>query len=275
MTYPKIEDIDLIALDLDGTVISPTGEAPISERLKAIVAELHNRGLSITFVTGRTEDYAMPIAKQFEIKKPMVTYNGARIFCPTENRIVYEATIPNKEAVALSQWLYADDEVVACYLNRKGSLRLVQTKSSGRPEYDDYLFGTPRHVVGDLKDEILTEETQVSKLIVPTQRELDKEIAAKFGPVAQAVRTHPDLMEILPLGTSKGTGVERLCSLLEVKTSRVLAVGDQQNDVATFEICGYSVAMGDAPEQVKSAAQFVTGEFTEDGCAQALERLLA
>lgn len=275
MTYPKLEDLDLVALDLDGTVICSKGESPISDRTKKAVQSLQRRGLPVTFVTGRTEDYASPIARDFSIEHPMVTYNGARIFSERQNKIVYEATVDKEAATELCRWLRQDEEVVACYLNREGKLHLLQSRCSGRPAHDDYLFGTPRHIVDRLDEHINRSGITVSKLIVSTQRALDKEIEEKFGPVVQAVRTHHELMEILPLGVSKGSGVQRLCRLLNIDASRVLAVGDQQNDISTFGVCGYSVAMGDAPEAVKEAAQFTTGSFQEDGCAQALERILS
>ena len=114
----------------------------------------------------------------------------------------------------------------------------------------------------------------MSKMIVSTQRELDKEIHDIFGAAVSAVRTHPELVELLPPGVSKGQGVLRLCEHLKIPASRVLAIGDQANDIPTFEVCGYSVAMGDAPQVVKETADFLTEDFADDGCAKALERLL-
>jgi hypothetical protein len=55
----------------------------------------------------------------------------------------------------------------------------------------------------------------------------------------------------------------------------VLAVGDQENDVATFRVVGYSVAMGDAPEAVRLAAGWVTHPFADEGCARVLEAIVA
>ena len=273
LTYPKIEDLDLVALDLDGTVMCAQGQAPVSRRTRAAVRALQERKLPVTFVTGRTEDYAKPLALEFALIHPLVTYNGARLFCPHRSEILFESNIESKVASAISKWLGETDEVVASYLTRDGALHLFQSRCSGDPRYDDYLFGTPRSLVDSLGLEIEKGGT-VSKLIVLTQRPLEQDIAERFGAVVQVVRTHPDLIEILPLGVSKGQGVLRLCQILNVDPARVLAIGDQENDISTFQICGYSVAMGEAPNSVKEAADFVTGTFEEDGCAQALEKLI-
>ena len=274
MKYPKKEELQLIALDLDGTVICSKGESPVSERLQNVVAELQTHGLPVTFVTGRTEDYALPLAKKFGIELPMVTYNGARIFSVTDSKILHEASIDRTVAQKVCDWLQQEDEVVACYLNRDGQLHLTQSRCSGRPSHDDYLYGPSRKIVGSLASEI-REQDKVSKLIISTQRPLAKEINEKFGRVAQVVRTHPELIEILPLGVSKGSGLKKLCQLLQIEPAHVLAIGDQENDISTFALCGHSVAMGDAPQNVKDAAQFQTGNFRDEGCAQALERLLS
>jgi len=271
--YPKRNQLRLVALDLDGTVICSRGEAPISERVKRAVAALQQDGIAVTFVTGRTEDYAAPIAAEFGIDKPLVTYNGARLVSVREERVIYRAKVDRSAAAQICEWLQASDEVVACYLNRDNKLHLVQNRCSGRPDHDDHLFGTPRHLVASLPDEIREDNSEVSKLIVATQRPLDREILERFGPVVQVVRTHQELLEILPLGVSKGDGVMRLCSLLDIDPAQVLAIGDQDNDISTFEVCGFSVAMGDAPARVKDAATFITETFAEDGCARALERI--
>ena len=272
LTYPKIEDLDLVALDLDGTVMCAQGQSPVSARTRAAVEALQERKLAVTFVTGRTEDYARPLALEFALRHPLVTYNGARLFCPSTSEILFQADIESKVASAISSWLGKTDEVVACYLTRENALHLFQSRCSGNPAYDDYLFGTPRSLSDSLGAEVERGGT-VSKLIVLTQRPLEEEILERFGPVVQVVRTHPDLIEVLPVGVSKGQGVLRLCQILKIDPARVLAIGDQENDISTFQVCGYSVAMGEAPDSVKQAADFVTGTFQEDGCAQALERL--
>ena len=64
INFPQKEDLDLVALDLDGTVICPRGQVPVSERTLKAVEALRRAELPVTFVTGRTEDYAGPIAER-------------------------------------------------------------------------------------------------------------------------------------------------------------------------------------------------------------------
>lgn len=271
--FPSIDDLSLVVLDLDGTVICPFGKEPIAERTRRAIGELLKQGLSVAFATGRTEDHASKVAPVLGVSAPMVTYNGGHLYCPIRQELLFQARVDKDLAIELYEWLEGEGEVVVAYLETDSGLRLIQSRCSGDPSYDDHLYGTPRHLTADARQE-MAKANVVSKLIVATERQLPQEIEERFGPVVQAVRTHPALVEVLPLGVSKGSGVLRLCRHLGVDPGRVLAVGDQENDISMFEVCGYSVAMGDAPETVKQKASFTTGSFSEHGCAQALERLL-
>jgi Cof subfamily protein (haloacid dehalogenase superfamily) len=270
---PTLKDLSLVALDLDGTVLCPYGQSPISQRCLKAVEQLQKAGLPVTFVTGRTEDYACPIAQKFGVVTPLVTYNGGRLYSPVQKRTLFQAAIPENHVAELLGWLDGLSDVVAVYWGTASGLRLLQNHCSGNQATDDYLFGTPREIVGPFLAGRQDEDT-LSKVIVVTRQAMEGELESRFGAGIQAVRTHPDLFEILPAGVDKGTGVARLCQLLNVDPARVLAVGDQENDVSTFRAVGYAVAMGDAPDSVKAAAGWTTADFAQEGCAQVLEALL-
>jgi len=270
---PTLHDLSLVALDLDGTVLCPYGKSPISQRCLKAVDQLQKAGLPVTFVTGRTEDYACPIAQKFGVVTPLVTYNGGRLYSPVQKRTLFQAAIPENHVTELLSWLDGLSDVVAVYWATANGLRLLQNRCSGNQATDDYLFGTPREIVGPFLAGRQDEET-LSKVIVVTRQGMEGELESRFGAGIQAIRSHPDLFEILPAGIDKGAGVVRLCQLLNVNPARVLAVGDQENDVSTFRAVGYAVAMGDAPDSVKAAAGWTTADFAQEGCAQVLEALL-
>lgn len=272
-TLPRWDRLALLALDLDGTVLCPYGRSPLSPRTAQAILRVQERGLPVTFVTGRTEDYAAPLAAQLRLTTPLVTYNGARLYAPDQGRAIYQASIDRDLTPELLTWLDSLDGVVALYWDGPEGLRLSQNRCSGEPTMDDYLFGTPRQLVGSLRADQRPQES-LSKAILMTREPTEQEAQRRFGSRVRAVRTHPDLLELLPQGVDKGSGVRRLCQLLEIDPARVLAIGDQENDIATFQAVGYAVAMGDAPTSVRAAAGWVTRPFAEHGCAEVLETLL-
>lgn len=270
---PSADELSLVALDLDGTLMCPFGRTPVTERRLKAVAALQEAGVPVTFVTGRAEEYARPIAQQFGVTAPLVTYGGGRVYSVTENRTLHQASIPDSQVPALLEWLDVSSDVTAVYLAAKSGLKLVQNRSSGDEAKDDYLFGTPREIVGKFSP-LWGPAMTMSKAIVVSQDDREADLVIRFGDRIQVVRTHPILFEILPGGVNKGNGLAHLCRHLQIDPARVLAIGDQENDISSFQAVGYSVAMGDAPETVKAAARWVTADFAQEGCAMALEAIL-
>lgn len=77
---------------------------------------------------------------------------------------------------------------------------------------------------------------------------------------------------MLPLGASKGVGVQWLLQHLGVSPSEVMALGDGENDIEMLQLVGLGVAMGNAGPKVKSVAKVVVGKNDEDGVAQAIQQ---
>ena len=83
-----------------------------------------------------------------------------------------------------------------------------------------------------------------------------------------------DYLEIVPIGVNKAKALAKLAITLGVELSQVAALGDGLNDVEMLREAGLGIAMGNAPEAVKSAADWITGTNDEDGVAQAVRRLV-
>ena len=79
------------------------------------------------------------------------------------------------------------------------------------------------------------------------------------------------VMEIVPKGCSKGTGIQLVCRKLGIAREQTYAFGDSVNDLPMFEAAGHSIAMGNASEFVKQQASYVTDTLHQDGIYHALE----
>jgi hydroxymethylpyrimidine pyrophosphatase-like HAD family hydrolase len=82
-------------------------------------------------------------------------------------------------------------------------------------------------------------------------------------------------LDVAPEGVSKAHGLQVVVDAMGLKPSDVMAVGDGRNDLEMFAWAGRSIAMGQAPDEVRDAADEVCGDVTSDGLADVLERLLA
>ena len=95
-----------------------------------------------------------------------------------------------------------------------------------------------------------------------------------FGGRCEVTQAVPNMLEILPLGNDKARGVRTLLTHLDVEMSRVVAVGDGENDHGMLKMVGCGVAMGNARPAVLGAAQAVVASNDEEGVAEALEKFV-
>jgi transaldolase len=95
-----------------------------------------------------------------------------------------------------------------------------------------------------------------------------------FGTQVSAARSQPHYLDVTHLEANKGVVIERLARYLKLPLERIVAIGDQPNDVLMFERAGTSIAMGNASDDVKRRATFVTTSYADEGFANAVEQLV-
>lgn len=90
----------------------------------------------------------------------------------------------------------------------------------------------------------------------------------------EVVSSHAKNFEAMPLGTSKGIAVKSLCDTLHVKAEELICIGDNENDLSMIQFAGLGIAMGNAPEEIKRQADYVTDTNLNCGVAKALDHFL-
>lgn len=267
--------IELVVLDLDGTVLDPHSPAPISPEVVAAIEAVQRRGVGVTLATGRTLEYVRMRAQALDLRLPVITSQGAVLAHPVTGEILHETLLSEASGRRLASYVREGATVVASYL--KGpELVIVQNREERAPDVYDHWFGDARIVEGDLEP-WLARGFRVVKFIVvnaPEEMERAPELREYFGPDVQIVRTHPYLVEGTASGVDKGSGLRRLLAHLQIARERVLAVGDHDNDLPMFAEAGVAVAMGQAEENVRQAAHWVAPSVDEDGVAAALRRFV-
>lgn len=139
-----------------------------------------------------------------------------------------------------------------------------------------YKEPTPEPVGG--LDSHLLGRVEVHKLIfMAPQSAIDavrSDIEGQLDGIAAVTTALSGMLEVLPLGSSKGEGVSWLLHHLGLSPAGLMALGDGENDIEMLQLAAVSVAMGNAGAKVKGAAGFVTGSNDEDGVAQAIGRFV-
>lgn len=268
-------DIRLICMDLDGTALQKDRKT-FSPRLIAALEKAHERGIAIAPVTGRQYGLLPPAVTGHPVWENLVVpCNGAQVRRLGTGELLYRLDISED---ALRKILrLAQDYDLPVEFSMDSRLHLTR-HSLQRQRLDPGLafhFDTILPMCGRIVDSLepicgMTVEKANLLCIPDAHRE---EIEQRLREIdVSAVYASRNGMEITHRDANKGNGLRQLCRLLDIPMENVMALGDSGNDETMLRQAGLGVAMGNAPESIKSVAD-VTAETNEnDGAAIAIER---
>ncbi|MBI9103904.1 MAG: HAD family phosphatase [Spirochaetales bacterium] len=263
------KDIKLIMMDMDGTLLNSMGR--VSDENKRALKAAEASGVGITVVTGRMLRASAWVAEELALSLPISTYNGGLIsapFPPHEEKAHYR--LNDKQSRDVIKLLRPFNTHINAYINDD---LFVEEKS---PEIIEYsrTRDAEYSVVGNFETIPSMECTKL--LIIEKDLEKMKEIKAILIEKADAeiFQSAPDFCEVLPKGINKGTVVDFFANYLGIETSRIMAMGDQENDISMIEKAGIGIAMGNARDEVKAKADWVSSSNQEDGVARAVKKFI-
>ena len=266
--------IRLLALDLDGTLVGP--DLLLGPRTLAAISGAIRAGVHVALATGRMPTSAQPFAKELGLRDPIIGYQGAlvRELAPPGRRfgrLIYHRPLSPAVARETVRWSRANG--FAPHLNHLERFIIP----AGDPNTDDYssFLGARAEIVPDLERWI---RHPVSKVLAVGEsgrplRVLD-EARAYFAGRAEVTVSHPEFLEFLAPGVSKGQAVRWLARRLGIPLDQSLAMGDQYNDLEMIEATGHGVAMPSAPAGVQAVARYIAPPVEEEGAAQIIEGLV-
>lgn len=239
-----MEQFKLIALDMDGTLLDD--DLTVSPANREAITLAMQKGVYVVLSTGRYIASAREYGESLGLTSYVVSSNGGEIWSYSDE-LVERYTLP----AAMVEWLRD--------LGRKYGTRYWGTATDGAWHCEDF----PEDVYAHdwLKFGISTEADQVRNTVWDTLQ-----AKGQF----ELTNSTPFNIEVNPKGINKATGLSTVCRHLNLTMNNVLAVGDSLNDIAMIRAAGCGVAMGNAQQQVKDDADWVTGTNTEDGVAQAI-----
>lgn len=257
----------LLALDVDGTLLNSQGEltAPVMDALQRVC----RRGVEIVIVSGRNIQGVTQVVNQLGMDLWFISSGGALITDLRREKILGRWLINNQDAGVLvgvarqggaGIFLETDNRLYwegpAAYLSWLTSVVGI------RIDRVDDLFPI---LTEDLLKITLIMENEGLKLIEQDLRERQLSLNVTYS--------HPNYLEITAAGVTKGVALRRMAEFLGIPLKQVMAVGDGENDMSMFEVAGLGLAMGNAPEVVRRAADWVVPTNDEDGLVAAIRLL--
>ncbi len=262
--------IRLVLADVDGTLV--TKDKILTPRAIAATRALAEAGAGFAITSGRPPRGMAMLIEPLALTTPIAGFNGGVFVKPDlsviETRTLDPATARKAveliEAAGLDPWLYTPDDwfirdAEAPHVEREAWT--VKFEAKVVDAYDDEHFAHAVKIVGVSDD-------------LDKVAQCEREAQTALGQNASAARSQPYYLDITHPKANKGEVIASLARMLDVKPQEIATLGDMPNDVLMFERSGFSVAMGNASDEVKAKASATTDSYDDEGFAKAVERLI-
>lgn len=238
-------EIKLVALDMDGTLLNDKHE--VSEENRKAIKEAQDKGVYVVLSTGRTLRTCQEHADSLELASYLVTVNGSEIW--DEKREIVDRNFVKTELI---QWMWELSK------QHKTKFWAISTDQNWFDEMPEDITGVQWLKFGFNIDDDAVREVILNELQAKGEFEVSN--------------SSPKNIEVNPAGINKANGLKIVCERLGIEMKNVMAVGDSLNDLAMIKEAGLGVAMGNAQDMVKEAADWVTASNIEDGVAKAIRK---
>jgi Cof subfamily protein (haloacid dehalogenase superfamily) len=271
--------IRLLVADVDGTLV--THDKVLTERAGAAVDKMRGAGIQFAITSGRPPRGMEMLIAPLGLTTPIAAFNGGMFvksdLSLLEQRVlqadVIEPAMETMRKHGLDTWIY------------RGTDWFVHERHGPHVDREEWTVKFPPTVVSDFKG--LTSD--VAKLVgvsddLKAVQRCEAAVREQFGQsihckqsnstrdnLVTAARSQPYYLDVTHPQANKGYVVTRLSELLDIPIAQIATIGDMPNDISMFEKSGISIAMGQASDEVKSAATYTTSSSEEEGFARAVE----
>jgi Cof subfamily protein (haloacid dehalogenase superfamily) len=261
--------ISLLLADVDGTLL--THDKVLTGRARRAVARLDEAGIRFAVTSGRPPKGMAMLIEPLDIKTPIAGFNGG-LFVRPDLSIIEERTLPPDVAVraidliishGLDVWVYSGNDWLVRDAKAPHVDREAWTVKFLPKEVKDFagVLGKAAKIVG------------VSDDLQRVQR-CEAYAQASIGDRATAARSQPYYLDVTHRDANKGFVTDYLAQTLGIPRAEIATIGDQPNDLLMFRRSGFSIAMGNASDEVKRQATATTESYDDEGFAHAVERFI-
>ncbi len=261
--------IKMLVVDIDGTIL--TDKRGISKDLKNHVKELIANDIKVVIATGRMHQSAARVAQDLGTNSPVISYQGGLIRDEKDNILLchyFEESLAREIICTLREQsfhinIYIDDNLIA-----ECDSKYIQDYANGK--FIDY------KIVENLDNLTFTYLNKVLAIDYDTQRidNLVSTLSKKYEDKLYIVKSTPHFCEFSNPEATKGNAIKFLANKWGIKQEEIMAIGDQDNDIEMLKAAGVKVAMGNATENLKEIATYITKTVDEDGVVHAINKFI-
>lgn len=261
-----------IFIDIDGTLTNSNRK--VSDKNIDAMQKIEEKDYEIVFCSGRNNDYLVNIANNCNTSQYIISSNGSMIYDNKEKKVLHKNQIPIEILKVIYD--YCETNEVAITFNTE------ECRYFNKYFYKDKTDIKLINNHNDLKDKIITQFVVGSydydqmlevKKFLDTIKELEIVNISTTMKLKQRNSTTGFFYDVVLKGINKGTGINIFSKIMNIPKENLIAIGDHVNDLDMFDAVGYKIAMGNAYEELKAKANYITKTNDEDGVKYALEHL--
>lgn len=274
LTDLKKSRIRLVFSDLDGTLLN--NESQVSPRTKAAITEMTQKGHKLILTSGRPLNSILEVKNHAGLNDPgmlIIANNGSLVYDCNAGTALVDHRISQKDL----HYLITEAHNMGIYCHGYTDTHIITTGET--PEFSFYTrrIHLPFTVVDDIADALPEGSPKLMVINLNDKKKLEAyrdHIASYCKGRIQAVFSNDHYLELLPIQAGKGSGIRFVCDYFHVPLCHSYACGDAENDISMLQAAGTSVAMQNADERVKEAADIITEQDNNhDGLVPLFESL--
>ena len=254
--------------DIDGTLLNTSHQIP--EDTKKKIKQINKEGIPYVLVSARMPKGMTNIRAELGAKSPMICYSGALVV-DEDDKPIYSVAISKENAKELCKRIKE--------LNAKISINIYTNDEWLVEDKKEYWVAQESEITGVIPKEVAFEDEEVYQEVQKVLCMGDKEEIAKLEqqlveefPEIRIYRSKDTYLEIMSMKASKSDAIHMLKNHFNVEQEEIIAFGDNFNDIDMLQYAGLGVAMGNASDEVKKAADIVTDINDNEGERQILDK---
>jgi Cof subfamily protein (haloacid dehalogenase superfamily) len=261
----------LLAIDLDGTLLSPRPQKIITARTRQALQRAVDLGITVVIATGQSLPVLQSICGDLPIAGPQIIENGAVIADIHTGQIYHEKWLPVACILPVLEALQEAGFHRAYHLLH----RVYADRNTPRIQQ---WYRPPVHPAIEVEDVASLYPEPCIKIVGICEesklREKRQELMDRFSSQLYVTQSAFDLLEFLHPEVSKARGLHTVAQDLGIQPAEIVAIGDGHNDIGMLQLAGLGVAMGNADDEVKRVADYITLSNAEEGVADAIEKMV-
>ena len=263
----------MVVLDLDGTLTN--SEKKVTERTKKALTDYMEHGGTVVLASGRPTYGIIPLARELHLDTYggyILSFNGGQIISCEKNEVIYQKELPSGVPKLLGEKAKEHNVGILTY---EGDHIVTETPENIYAQKESFINKMPIQKIEDFSSYV---NFPVTKCLMVADGDylarVEEQLKMELGSRYSILRSEPYFLEIMPEGIDKAQSLERLLAHVGIERKEMAAFGDGFNDRSMLVYAGLGVAMGNAQEPVKEAADYIAPTNDEDGVAWVIEHMI-